>query len=48
MAACRCEPLAARDRRPHRLEPEQVLAQLADQLRMDDDGALPVDAFTSR
>ncbi|WAU78562.1 hypothetical protein O1Q96_01695 (plasmid) [Streptomyces sp. Qhu-G9] len=27
------------------LEPEQVLAQLADQVRMDDDGALAVDAF---
>ncbi|WP_307517386.1 hypothetical protein [Streptomyces umbrinus] len=26
--------------------PEQVLAQLADRVRMDDDGALAVDAFT--
>ena len=30
------------------LEPEQVLAQLADRVRMDDDGALTVDAFTPR
>lgn len=30
------------------LEPEQVLAQLADRVRMDDDGALAVDAFTPR
>ncbi|GHH63429.1 cytidylate kinase [Streptomyces umbrinus] len=30
-----------------RLEPEQVLAQLADRVRMDDD-ALAVDAFTPR
>ncbi|MGA5454873.1 hypothetical protein ACPCVO_50865 [Streptomyces umbrinus] len=30
------------------LEPEQVLAQLADQVRMDDDGALTVDPFTPR
>lgn len=29
-------------------EPEQVLAQLADRVRMDDDGALTVDAFTPR
>ncbi|MFF5011454.1 hypothetical protein ACFY3G_52930 [Streptomyces phaeochromogenes] len=28
------------------LEPEQVLAQLADRVRMDDDGVLAVDAFT--
>ncbi|WP_327398669.1 hypothetical protein [Streptomyces phaeochromogenes] len=28
------------------LEPEQVLAQLADRVRIDDDGALTVDAFT--
>ncbi|MDQ0955943.1 cytidylate kinase [Streptomyces phaeochromogenes] len=30
------------------LEPEQVLAQLADRVRMDDDGVLAVDAFTPR
>ncbi|MFI1212409.1 hypothetical protein ACH4UV_32955 [Streptomyces sp. NPDC020802] len=30
------------------LEPEQVLAQLADRVRMDGDGALTVDAFTAR
>ncbi|MCR3731832.1 hypothetical protein FHS35_008749 [Streptomyces umbrinus] len=30
------------------LEPEQVLAQLADRVHMDDDGALAVDAFTPR
>ena len=30
------------------LEPEQVLAQLADGVRIDDDGALPVDTFTPR
>ncbi|MFF5011451.1 hypothetical protein ACFY3G_52915 [Streptomyces phaeochromogenes] len=30
------------------LEPEQVLAQLADRVRMDDDGALTVDTFTPR
>ncbi|WP_308403207.1 hypothetical protein [Streptomyces sp. BV286] len=30
------------------LEPEQVLAQLADQVRMDDDGTLTVDTFTPR
>ncbi|WP_307530820.1 hypothetical protein [Streptomyces umbrinus] len=30
------------------LEPEQVLAQLADQVRMNDDGALTVDTFTPR
>ncbi|MFC8202249.1 hypothetical protein ACFUTV_43765 [Streptomyces sp. NPDC057298] len=29
-------------------EPEQVLAQLADRVRMDDDGSLTVDAFTPR
>lgn len=28
--------------------PEQVLAQLADQVRMNDDGALTVDTFTPR
>ena len=28
------------------LEPEQVLAQLADRVRMDDDGVLAVDSFT--
>ncbi|WAU82619.1 hypothetical protein O1Q96_24525 [Streptomyces sp. Qhu-G9] len=30
------------------LEPEQVLAQLVDRVRVDDDGALTVDAFTPR
>ncbi|MGX1916150.1 hypothetical protein ACWIID_46390 [Streptomyces phaeochromogenes] len=30
------------------LQPEQVLAQLADRVRMDDDGALTVDSFTPR
>ncbi|MFG2351824.1 hypothetical protein [Streptomyces phaeochromogenes] len=30
------------------LKPEQVLAQLADRVRMDDNGALAVDAFTPR
>ncbi|MFF3489668.1 hypothetical protein ACFYXC_41645 [Streptomyces sp. NPDC002701] len=30
------------------LEPEQILAQLADRVRIDDDGALTVDAFTPR
>ncbi|MGP4051241.1 hypothetical protein [Streptomyces sp. 2A115] len=28
------------------LGPEQILAQLADRVRMDDDGALTADAFT--
>ncbi|MFF3488474.1 hypothetical protein ACFYXC_35160 [Streptomyces sp. NPDC002701] len=28
------------------LQPEQILAQLADQVRMDDTGALTVDTFT--
>lgn len=28
------------------LEPEQILAQLADQVRMNDDGTLTVDTFT--
>ncbi|MDQ1041612.1 hypothetical protein QFZ75_008114 [Streptomyces sp. V3I8] len=28
------------------LQPEQVLAQLADRVRMDDTGALTVDTFT--
>ncbi|MFC8198318.1 hypothetical protein ACFUTV_23415 [Streptomyces sp. NPDC057298] len=30
------------------LRPEQVLAQLADRVRIDDGGALTVDAFTPR
>ncbi|MGX1914238.1 hypothetical protein ACWIID_36215 [Streptomyces phaeochromogenes] len=30
------------------LGPEQVLAQFADRVRMDDDGVLAVDAFTPR
>ncbi|MFF5011542.1 hypothetical protein ACFY3G_53410 [Streptomyces phaeochromogenes] len=30
------------------LEPEQVLAQLADRVRMDDNGTLTVDAFARR
>ncbi|MEU4618275.1 hypothetical protein [Streptomyces umbrinus] len=38
----RLRPITARTG----LEPEQVLAQLADRVRIDDDGALAVDAFT--
>jgi hypothetical protein len=30
------------------LRPEQVLAQLADRVRIDEDGALTIDAFTPR
>ncbi|MFF3489590.1 hypothetical protein ACFYXC_41170 [Streptomyces sp. NPDC002701] len=30
------------------LRPEQILAQLADQVRMDDTGALTVNTFTPR
>ncbi|MFE9687572.1 hypothetical protein [Streptomyces sp. NPDC006285] len=29
------------------LQPEQILAQLADQVRLDDTGTLTVDTFTS-